>query len=44
MEHIRNSNNLFDVEALEKRMQELKDLPPFTPDKYEPRYAVTQLF
>lgn len=36
--------SLFNVEALEKRIQELKDLPPFTPDKYEPRYTVTQLF
>ena len=36
--------NLFDTTTLEKRLQELNDVPPFTPDKYEPRYSVTQLF
>ena len=36
--------SLFDTATLEKRLQELKDAPPFTPDKYEPRYSVTQLF
>lgn len=36
--------SLFDTATLEKRIQELKDAPPFTPDKYEPRYSVAQLF
>ncbi len=36
--------SFFDVELLEKRMNDLKNLPPFKPEKFEPRYSVTQLF
>ncbi len=37
-------NNLFDFEKIEKRIKEIKEQPPFTPDKYEPQYQVSQLF
>lgn len=43
-EQINNGGSAFNVETIEKRIQELKYLPPFAPDKYEPRYTVTHLF
>jgi hypothetical protein len=37
-------NNLFDFEKIEQRIKEIKEQPPFTSDKYEPQYQVSQLF
>lgn len=36
--------NGLDIEEIEKRLQELKDLPSFKPDPHEMRYTVKQLF
>lgn len=36
--------NIFDNIKIEQRLAELKDKPRFLPDKYEPRYSVTQYF
>lgn len=37
-------NNLFDTEKIYKHLNEIKNKPRFTPEKYEPHYTVTQFF
>lgn len=36
--------SIFDIEKIEARMKELKDLPPFRPEKSEMRFTSTQFF
>lgn len=38
------TNEVFNSDKIEKIMLELKDMPPFKPDKYEMRFSATQLF
>jgi len=38
------ANEIFNVDKILDRVEELKKLPPFKPDLYEPRFSVTQRF
>lgn len=36
--------SIFDAGIIEGQLDKIKDMPRFEPDKYEPRFTVTQLF
>ena len=35
---------IFDHDKIKQRLAEVKSMPPFTPDRFEPIYTVTQTF
>lgn len=37
-------SSMFDLELLNYRIEELKHLPPFKPDFFEPTFTITQRF
>lgn len=40
----KNSNSIFDIKINEEMLEKIKNKPPFEPDKYEPKFTVSQLF